>query len=338
MYRDNQINCIHLAIDMAEKKRILFIGLACVDISFLIDSYPIEDSDHCSNFCRWSVGGNAANSSQVFSHLLKWIENRENRNLQNHYQVEFIGSLGDDVAARWMEEVFTAKRITSRAIHNSGQTTATTTVLNSPINGTRTFIFYCNHLPEPNLEDLQRCDILNAHWIHFEGRYVNMESILETIRYIRSKDTERKITISFELEQPDKRLEAIFEEDIDYLFIGKQFAPHFGWNNIDEMLHRAADKIIGNCWLVCIWGLLGSKVAKVSKRKIIDKVHFAPAYLQSKVLDTCGAGDTFLAATIFDIIVNKSHPGKAINFGSRVAGAKVAIHGFKQLDEWDSIS
>ena len=37
---------------MAEnfRKRVVFVGLACVDISFLIASYPIEDADN------WSVG------------------------------------------------------------------------------------------------------------------------------------------------------------------------------------------------------------------------------------------------------------------------------------------
>ncbi|XP_040203904.1 ketohexokinase isoform X4 [Rana temporaria] len=52
-----------------EEKRILCIGLVCLDIISVVDRYPEEDSDTRCLSQRWQRGGNASNSCTVLSLL-----------------------------------------------------------------------------------------------------------------------------------------------------------------------------------------------------------------------------------------------------------------------------
>nr|DBA25428.1 TPA: hypothetical protein GDO54_009812 [Pyxicephalus adspersus] len=51
------------------EKRILCIGLVCLDIISVVDKYPEEDSDTRCLSQRWQRGGNASNSCTVLSLL-----------------------------------------------------------------------------------------------------------------------------------------------------------------------------------------------------------------------------------------------------------------------------
>ncbi|XP_044867580.1 ketohexokinase-like isoform X3 [Mauremys mutica] len=52
-----------------EEKRILCIGLVCLDIISVVDMYPAEDTDTRCLSQRWQRGGNASNSCTVLSLL-----------------------------------------------------------------------------------------------------------------------------------------------------------------------------------------------------------------------------------------------------------------------------
>ncbi|XP_026564268.1 ketohexokinase isoform X7 [Pseudonaja textilis] len=52
-----------------EEKRILCIGLVCLDIISVVDSYPEEDSDTRCLSQRWQRGGNASNTCTVLALL-----------------------------------------------------------------------------------------------------------------------------------------------------------------------------------------------------------------------------------------------------------------------------
>lgn len=185
---------------------------------------------------------------------------------------------------------------------------------------------------------MKKCDLLSAHWIHFEGRMHNLPAIKETIRYIRRNDPAHRVKISFELEQESADLNAFFEEEIDVFFVGRQFSPVNGWKSLDEALAESAKRIKRSADLICIWGTDGSKVVKVNNGEIMaGSLAIAPCYPpKKKVVDTCAAGDAYLASVIFDMVVNGNSVGDAINFGSKVAGVKVGLHGYEQLDDWDS--
>lgn len=178
------------------------------------------------------------------------------------------------------------------------------------------------------------CNLLSANFIHFQGRITNLDAIRETIRFIRKNDPQRKVKISMEFERESAQLNQFFAEDIDYYFVGKQFAPVNNWLTIDEAL-SGASKMITNCaFLISIWGTNGSKVVKVINGKIVENtLTTSKCYPPKKVIDTNAAGDTYLAAFLFDIIVNANSVDKAIKFASKIAGIKVGMEGYEELDQ-----
>ena len=54
------------------------------------------------------------------------------------------------------------------------------------------------------------------------------------------------------------------------------------------------------------------------------------SYPPVKVIDTCGAGDSFNAATIVALTQGKTIES-AIKFGCKVAGAKIGMYGYTGL-------
>ncbi|XP_075606288.1 ketohexokinase isoform X3 [Balearica regulorum gibbericeps] len=55
--------------DQGGEKRILCVGLVCLDIISVVEAYPAEDSDTRCVSQRWQRGGNASNSCTVLSLL-----------------------------------------------------------------------------------------------------------------------------------------------------------------------------------------------------------------------------------------------------------------------------
>ncbi|KAI4789742.1 hypothetical protein KUCAC02_035063 [Chaenocephalus aceratus] len=52
-----------------KKKKILCVGLVCLDIINVVEKYPEEDTDSRCLSQRWQRGGNASNSCTVLSRL-----------------------------------------------------------------------------------------------------------------------------------------------------------------------------------------------------------------------------------------------------------------------------
>uniref|UniRef100_A0A1B6HE21 Carbohydrate kinase PfkB domain-containing protein n=1 Tax=Homalodisca liturata TaxID=320908 RepID=A0A1B6HE21_9HEMI len=68
------------------EKRILCVGLMCVDLIQVCKDYPIEDSDQRSTDHRWQRGGNASNNCTVISKCGQICE--------------YLGTMSDDMLGR----------------------------------------------------------------------------------------------------------------------------------------------------------------------------------------------------------------------------------------------
>lgn len=73
------------------------------------------------------------------------------------------------------------------------------------------------------------------------------------------------------------------------------------------------------------WGEHGS-MARCTDGTIVK----SKAYPPNSVLDTTGAGDTFIAATVFSLSNGKS-VFESIDFGNQIAGAKCGMMGYRGL-------
>lgn len=77
---------------------------------------------------------------------------------------------------------------------------------------------------------------------------------------------------------------------------------------------------------VCPWGALGAFALDTAT----GQEFFQPARAPDKVVDSCGAGDTFIAASICAFAMGAT-PQEALCCGCAVAGAKVSQHGLSDL-------
>ncbi|CAA9993180.1 unnamed protein product [Nesidiocoris tenuis] len=79
--------------------------------------------------------------------------------------------------------------------------------------------------------------------------------------------------------------------------------------------------------VICAWGENGA-IAYQDQVGVVK----APSYPPDEIVDTLGAGDTFLAATIFYLSRGKSLQ-ESIDFGCRIAGAKVGARGYDIVEK-----
>lgn len=78
--------------------------------------------------------------------------------------------------------------------------------------------------------------------------------------------------------------------------------------------------------LICPWGIEGA----IAVDNGTDTHFAAPARPPPKVIDSLGAGDTFVASCIYSLCQRASLQ-EAIEFGCRIAGAKVGFEGYDQI-------
>lgn len=79
--------------------------------------------------------------------------------------------------------------------------------------------------------------------------------------------------------------------------------------------------------IVCPWGEEGAIAVDIKT----DTSYIAKAYPPENVIDSLGAGDTFIAATIHRLCAG-STLNESIDFGCRIAGAKIGLIGYDGID------
>ena len=77
--------------------------------------------------------------------------------------------------------------------------------------------------------------------------------------------------------------------------------------------------------LVCAWGEAGACALDTGVRPLA--MVSSPAFPPSAVVDTVGAGDTFLAGVVWGLTSGRPL-GEALREACALAGRKVGVHGF----------
>lgn len=197
-------------------------------------------------------------------------------------------------------------------------------------------------MPELTVEDFERLKFDAYNWIHLEARK-NVNDIRQFIQKVRREDSKRKITISVEIEKPLESRTVMFQEDVDYLFVSKDYAKMKGATDLKtaiEMLsnYSAEVKLTNNPTnIVVAWGEMGAATSTVCKNNVTE-YRFTPAFApKTGVIDTTGAGDAFIAAVIFARLLLKETMMNSIEFGCKFAGAKCGMMGNRGLENFDQI-
>ncbi|CAG5136660.1 unnamed protein product [Candidula unifasciata] len=308
-----------------QDQRVLFVGLVCVDLFNVLPTFPTEDQGHRCLDCYWQRGGNASNSATVLSLL--------------GGNAEFFGTLSDDRELDFIQKDFKEYNIHfDKSVIIPNTSCPMSVVIISQETKTRTILHTNKNLPELSLSNFEQKIDLNSpsiRWTHFEGRD-NAYEISRMLTHINQYNEDRKSAdigykpIITSLEAEKLRLAPGLDkynvwELPDVMFISKDFAKSQGYKTMTEVVSGYLLKLKKGAVVICAWGEEGA-AANSEETGIVTSSAFLPETVQ----DTCGAGDTFVAATIFALSRGQGLL-KAITFGCAVAGAKCGMQGFKGL-------
>lgn len=297
-------------------RRILCVGLIALDIVNTCERYPEEDEDIRAISQRWQTGGNACTNATVLTQL--------------GMECEFLGSLSRGVEADFVcNHLFDRGVRYDSCVHHSGCGTPTSFVTLSLATGSRTVVHSRNNLPELTVSAFEKVNLANYDWIHFEGRrneaeIVKMIAIVEGFNSARSSND--KIVISVELEKPRKSLLQLLDK-ADVVFTSKDFARFLGYSSPSETVMYLLNNTKPGAKIICAWGTEGADGVGPD-----GEVKHSNAYPPEEVVDSLGAGDTFVAGAIFSLVQGASVEDTLI-FACRLAGFKCGMNGNDGLVE-----
>ncbi|XP_077459564.1 ketohexokinase isoform X2 [Stigmatopora argus] len=296
-----------------EQKKILCVGLVCLDIISVVEEFPREDSDSRCLSQRWQRGGNASNSCTVLSLLGS--------------PCAFMGSLCAGPVASFIADDFSRRSIDISAVawQPTGLTPSACCVVCTS-SASRTVLLADTNIAEVTSEDFDAVDLSAFKWIHWEGRNAD-EQVKMMARVERHNQTvapEQRIVVSVEIEKPREELYRLFP-CADVVFASKDVARHLGFGTPADALRGLRPRLRPGAVLICAWAEQGADAADGDGTPL-----HSDAFPPERLLDTLGAGDTFNAAVIHRL-AGGAPLREALTFGCKVAGAKCGFHGYDDI-------
>ena len=163
-------------------------------------------------------------------------------------------------------------------------------------------------------------------WMHFEGRIPDT-----TLKCINSVRGNPDITISVEIEKPKREGLQELAKEADVVFYSKSWAVSQGYTSAEDCLMSQAKLLPRPSHLFCTWGGGGAAALDTSSNQSV----ILPAWLpeNARVVDTIGAGDTFIAGILYGFLQHERNWDlrRKLAFAMRLAGHKVAQEGLTGL-------
>jgi sugar/nucleoside kinase (ribokinase family) len=311
----------------------LTVGVLCLDEIYDLDSFPEEDTKCRAKTRTLARGGSAANVAFALRKLLP------SENI-----VGIVTAVGHDSDGKFLlEECSTSGIDTSCVIIRDDQTTPKSVVLR--VKATRTIIHH-RDLDEvfanEFIDKYQRlCETLKSQttkplWIHFEGR--NTKETSEMMKYTRFENEGRKVLLSLELERArtfDEHKLLLHSPDV--VVISQSFMKQL---RFDDVANFFENFLVANgygptttreaLWIVTM-GEKGSVGAVVTSSGVKRYFTCPAENVADRVVDSLGAGDTFLSGVIFKIghadSILLTVAEEAVKYATTITAEKIQRYG-----------
>ena len=303
----------------------VLVGVLCVDEIYDLEEYPKEDSKVRASSKIVAKGGNSGNIAVVLSRLTV-AEDTNNC-------VYICAAIGEDTEGKFLMEECKRSNVSTKLLIVR-ETTPKSVVLRTK--ATRTIVHYRNS-DEVSFNEFQRVMSqiyhesveYNDFWIHFEGRNTK-----ETHKMMSKFSNKNNIQLSLELERSRTGDEHMLLEYSPKLVVfSQQYMKQQGYEDVASFFQNFLlsngfgpkfNKI--SLW-VCTFGENGSIGGLVNENSILEQFN-VPAESVEYVIDTLGAGDTFLAGLIFALSKKALAGRAAVEFASKLAAEKIQRFGF----------
>ncbi|XP_049861604.1 ketohexokinase-like [Schistocerca gregaria] len=248
-------------------KRILCVGLICLDELLYCENYPVEDYVEMVVARELRPGGNAANDCAVLGEL--------------GIQCDLVGTLSiNSRSGSFVKQQLESYGVNLKLceIVEDKEFPVSICIINKS-NGSRTILHHSGEWPWVSYEAFLKIDLSQYAWIHLEARnFDHLKKVAKRILAWNSGER-RPIPMSIDMQDYDDQcLELIPTADL--VIVSKDFARALGYKSMSDTLDGLYGYLKPGATLVVPWGDQGAAA------KGPEGVFLAPAYPPERVLDT----------------------------------------------------
>ncbi|KAI1423687.1 putative PfkB family kinase [Xylaria sp. FL1777] len=300
------------------------VGACYLDTILSVPRYPSEDEKLRALSISRRRGGNCPNTLEVLRDLL-----RDAGVLTTLGLIAVLPNQQSPAIGKIEESLGSGVSLQACLFREEFHEPPSSYIIRSAATDSRTIINY-NDLPEMTCDEFFRiADTLNADdtWYHFEGRIPDVT--LQCMKHLRASHAGARISV--ELEKPGRDGLQELAPEADVVFYSKSWAMGNGYHDAEECLRAQAKLAPTALLLCCTWGEQGAYALEPRTGAYCSIVAFHPE--GSKVIDTIGAGDTFIAGVLFTFLEGRKTWSleQRLTFANRLAGFKVVQEGFSGL-------
>lgn len=209
---------------------IICVGAIYMDTILEVPHFPEEDTKLRAKSMMRRRGGNTGNTLEVLSQLLP-DDNFNAETLIYHTKLSLLSVLPDPQSIDTKAVISSLPDVSPGLFqYRPGQQSAASSYIISAPNGTRTIVSY-NPLDDMTFEEFKAAieplvtedTVKEGVWIHFEGRLPDV--VNACVNWLRNTyGYNRKVSISIELEKPERWFLEASARSADVVFYSKLWA------------------------------------------------------------------------------------------------------------------
>ncbi|KAG0315227.1 hypothetical protein BGZ99_007595 [Dissophora globulifera] len=310
---------------------IFLVGATYLDTIMHVSSFPHEDTKLRAERVEQRRGGNAANTAEILGQ-------------EPRAKVWYMSSMPSPAASKVLLRSLEESNVKTDAcvFHSSQLAPPQAYIMSALDTGTRTIISHST-LPDLTLDEFVKkfdaaclrsggSDLFAMQcpfqWIHFEGRGLEVYKMIDYVESVYvGQGWRQKLTISVEFEKGDRPGIKNLLQQADVCFFSKLYAETLGFDRPEDFLASIGDYCKPTATLFCCWGAMGAVGLHLESGTRFN----SSAGKADMIVDTVGAGDTFIAGIILALGVRGYDIGRGLRYACELATLKCSQYGFKRL-------